>query len=931
MRSNSLLDTTNQYLCTTITQKTGFLLKNVLIFGIFCVFAIPAKIWCQIDSTAQDTSKIAPLLAADSTSGDSTVLNPGQSLIDSLRATSDFRDKVVYNASDSIVFDVVNDMLYLYGSASVAYEQTSLKAAYIKINLTEETIFAKGVPDENGKEIGTPIFSEGSTEGEYNARAMEYNFRSKKARISAARTQEDEFTVISDTTKRFEDGTIYGKDVIFTTCECEEDEEPDFYFKAKKVKMLPNNSFVTGPIQPVIEGFPLPVFLPFAFVPKLKDGQRSGIILPSYGEAPERGFFLRNLGYYFGLGERYDLLLDGDIYTQGGWRAAANLRYNIRYKFNGRLNFSYGVVRFGENKDGFADPDFSRSNEWRLNWTHSQPINPNTRLSASVNISSRRFLQQVSLNPNDFFTNNLSSSVTFDKRFNYLPFSFNLSMNHRQDLQKETVTVNLPTLTLTMKRLNPFRNLRGKKGLDFLANLGLTYNMRATNQINAVPDSLFLDVLFNPNDTLTLGSGEEQTMVTGNQFVRNGVRHQSSMSTTIKLFDYINISPAVNYNEYWYFETVQKSYDAEDNQVNETMIPGFAAARDFSTSVSASTNFYGIYQFLGKKQFAIRQRFTPNVSYSLRPDFSEPSWGFYERVQRNSLGDVDVYSRFEDGVFGRPSIGESQSIGFGITSALEMKYRTKESFEEDFDESKDKFERGYLLDNLSINSSYNFAADSFNLSPFFISARTSLFDVININASATVDPYQIIPDAENPNNTGGIRVNRFMLAEEGKIGRLTSGQISFNARFSSKKKKQDSKRDQAEEDNDDLNLLQVQNNLQEYVDFDLPWRLSLNYNFSYSKPNLNDANLTQTFRSTGELRFTPKWVIGVSSGYDFRERKITQTQLSINRDLDCWFLSFTWIPFGTLQYYVLTLNIKSNVLSGLKLNKRSQYQDRRIF
>ncbi|MEM6763965.1 MAG: putative LPS assembly protein LptD [Bacteroidota bacterium] len=911
-----------------------------MVLGVWLICFPSLIVHAQV-GTATETipdSALAVTTLQDTLPKDS-LLDPRQQLLDSLKLTSDLKERIVYNASDSIIFDVDNDMLFLYGDASIDYESTKLRAAKIRVDWSTETLFAEGVVDENGVETGTPIFTEKGQD--YNAQKMAYNFNTGKARIVAARSQQQpDITIISDTTKRLKDGTMFARDVIFTTCDCPPGEEPSFYFKAKKVKVLPNNQIVTGPLRAVLEGFPLPIIIPFGFVPNMKDGQRSGVIFPQYGEARERGFFLRNGGYYFGLGDNLDLLLNGDIYTRGGWRVGLTTTYNKRYRYQGRLSFDYGIVRFNEP----TDPDFSKTREWRLTWSHNQPINPTTSITSNVNITSRAYLRQVSLNSQDFFQNNLNSSVSFQKRFNNLPFSINGTVSHRQDLNKNTMSLELPTINLTMNRITPFKNLSTKKSLRWLTQLGINYNAQAANRITTIPSDIFPDILFSPRDTFLVPeiSGTDTVFVNrpGTDFIRNGIIQRASTSTNIKLFNYINLSGSVSFNEYWYSETIERTYNAETDEVEETTVPGFAAARDYSSSVGLSTNFFGIYQFTGPKQFAIRQRFTPTVSYNIRPDFSDPRFGFYETVQNNAEGDPFIYSRFADGIFGGPGRGESQAVGFSLTSVLEMKYRKKESYDEDFPEKEDKFIRANLLDNLGISGNYNIAADSFKLSNLRLNARTQLFEKINLNASGTLNPYAIETFVigqetdEITQVTNDITQERFvdrLVFRDGKLGRLTNAQISLSGRFSSKRKRDGSKNEDTVTE-EETQILSVQPLVYtQYVDFDIPWSMNLGYNLSYNNRLNADPGITQTLRASGNLSFTSKWQVNLNTGYDFQRNEVTNTTVSIRRDLDCWDLSFSWTPFGTLQAYFLKIQIKSGTLQDLvKVKRQSRFQDRRF-
>ncbi|MCB0851120.1 MAG: hypothetical protein KDD63_02665, partial [Bacteroidetes bacterium] len=598
--------------------------------------------------------------------------------------------------------------------------------------------------------------------------------------------------------------------------------------------------------------------------------------------------------------------------------------YNVRYKFSGRFSFQYGVQRFNEK----TDPDFSRVSAWTVTWSHNQPIDPTARISASVNISSsNRFQREISYNQTDFFTNNLNSSINFSKNFNNLPFSFNLSARHQQDLNKETMSMQLPELTFNMQRQTPFRNVGGKN-FRWLQQLGLNYNMQAKNSLDRLPDSIVADVLLRPRDSIDwviVESGDSiLTKRVGSSFYSNGMRHNASTGTTIKLFKNINLTPGFTFAEFWYLETIRKEWDPEALKVRTSNLRGFSRAMNFSTSVSASTNFYGIYQLTrSKRQVAIRQRFSPSVSYSLKPDFAEDKWGYFDEVQVDTFGRTQVYSFFEEGIYGGPTRGESQSLSFSLASVLEMKYRSKESFGEDFDEKNDKFVRTNLLDNISASTSYNFAADSFALSPISLRARTNLFNnKVSINGTINVDPYVFggEPGQER-------RLEKLMITESGQLGRITRSQISLSTSFQSKRK--NTKKEKSE-DFDEVEYREIQNNLYQYVDFDIPWTLRFRYNLSYTnnRPGVVDPKVTQTINFDGDVNFTPNWKIGYSSGFDIQKFEFTNTRISVFRNLHCWDMSFSWVPFGPQKSYSVTIAVRSATLKDLKLSKNNFWQDR---
>ncbi len=843
---------------------------------------------------------------------------PSQAYIDSLKATSDLKDVVVYSATDSIVFDVRSGILLMYGEGNLSYTEIKLKAEQITVKIDSQTLYAHGITDSLGEEFGLPEFTMDGAD--YTAKELAYNFKSQKGRVRSGRTVQGEGFILTDVAKVMPDGSLFGEDGKYTTCD---DPHPHYYIRSKKIKMTTNNQIISGPLNLVIADLPLPVVIPFAFIPNPPEDKVDGLIQPQYGNAQDRGYFLRGLGYYKAINDYFDIRVDGDIYTQGGWRAGINSTYSINHRFRGSAGFQYGITTFNEK----GDPDYRRTSAWNLTWNHNQPINPNTRISSSVNISSSNsFQREISYSRNDFFQNDLNSSINLQKTFANTPFSMNISARHQQDLNDGTMSMSLPEMTLNMNRQNPFKNLTNKK-LDFLKQLGITYNMNARNRVDNLPDSLFLPVLFNAADSIfynaEVGGQMTQIRTVGSDFYQNGLTHNAKASTQVKLFKQINISPNFSYQEFWYTETLRKQWNPETLQIEEREERGFARGYNFNTSVSATTNFYGLYGLPGtKKEILFRQRFTPSVSYNLKPDFADPQWGFYREVQRDTLGNVQEYSIFEDGIFGGPTRGESQSIGFGLGSVVEMKYRTKESFDPEFDEKEDKFERIRVIDNLSVTSSYNFAADSFRLAPFSMQARTSLFNrKLSITASSTLDPYYILTTSEGKK----VKVDRFQWNETGQLGRFTRAQISLNT---SLKAGEFSKKKVNTENINPVELEGIQNHLYEYVDFDIPWDITMRYSLSYTNTGLSDPRIVSTVNLNGSMNLTPNWKLQAASGFDLVDREVTNTSLSIFRQLHCWDMSFRWVPFGPQRSYTFTLNVRSSTLSALRLSKNNYWQDR---
>ncbi|MEL7532293.1 MAG: putative LPS assembly protein LptD, partial [Bacteroidota bacterium] len=466
----------------------------------------------------------------------------------------------------------------------------------------------------------------------------------------------------------------------------------------------------------------------------------------------------------------------------------------------------------------------------------------------------------------------------------------------------------------------------------FLKQLGVSYNMSARNRVQNLPDSLFLPVLINPGDsvwTTVVENGDTLAQrVIGSSFYNNGLEHRATASTQIKLFNYLNISPSFNYREIWLTETQEQVYDAENNSIETLPVRGFERAFDYNTSVSATTNFYGIYGIKNsEKEIVFRQRFTPNVNYNLKPDFAAEQYDFYRTVQKDTLGNTQTYSRFRAATYTGPSQGESQAIGFGLSSVIEMKYRSKESFDPEFDESKDKYERIRVIDNLGISGNYNFAADSFRLSTFSMRARTSLFkNKVSINATGTLDPYAI--QSFTNIETGEItkrKVDQYLINTDGRIGRITRAQISFSTSL----RGEELRRKQVDsEEVDQAEFAQIQRTSYQYVDFDIPWDVRLRYSLSYSNDGINDPRIVSTMNVDGSLNLTQNWKLQLSSGFDLVDMEVTNTSLQIFRNLHCWDMSFRWVPFGPQRSYSFVINVRSSTLQALRLTKNNFWQDR---
>ncbi len=815
----------------------------------------------------------------DSLSIDSLVSNKKKSAI---------KSKIRYSAKDSIVYDLSGTQVYLYNGAEVYYEDIVLKADFIRIDQKRKIVYAQGVKDSTGKVIGKPVFTQAGQI--YNSDEMTYNFETKKGKIKEVTTKEGEGYLIADQVKKNQYDEVFIKDGKYTTCNLE---HPHFYIALTKAKNTKDKT-VSGPAYLVVEDVPLPLAIPFGFFPR-KNGRSSGILMPEIGEDRSLGFFLRNGGYYFGISDRMDLAIRGDIYSKGSYGFSAFSRYNQRYRFNGTFSSGFTDRRFGE----INTADYQRNKDFYIRWNHNQDAKaiPGTRFSASVNIATRNnYRNNITTNIQTIVQNNLTSSVSFSKVWEGTPFSLSSSLSHNQNLQTGQISLGLPRVSFNVSRINPFDSKNRIGTQKWYHKIGLNYTLDAENKIDTYDSLLF----------------KQESL---SKF-QNGIRHNIPISTSFNAFKFFTLSPFINYNERWYFNYVEKSWNGE-SVVTDTL-KAFKQAREYSTGVNLTTRIYGMFNVNALGISAIRHVFTPSFSYSYRPDFSQSSFGYYKKVQSDSTGKLTQYSIFENSLYGTPGAGKSSLIGFSFDNNLEMK--TKQNTDTGVVIKKIK-----IFESLRVSGNYNLAADSLKLSVLSFSARTVLFDKLNIDISATFDPYIFQTD------TLGIsrRVDQLEWDKNDRIGRLTSAAISLGTNLNAdafKSKKPDAVvRTKSKYDLMDYDMINRTN--QYYVDWTIPWNIAINYILAYNKP-LTTETITQAVNFNGDFSVTKKWKIGFNSGYDFKAKEVTPTSLNIIRDLHCWDLSINWIPFGTYQRYSVDLKVRASILQDLKLSRRREFYER---
>lgn len=791
-------------------------------------------------------------------------------------------------------------LMTLFDKAELYYQDIELKSGIIVLDYEKNEIYAGRIKDSTGKYTQLPVFKQGVNVIEPDS--IRFNFKTKKALVWNSRTEQNDFKIKAEITKRENDSVYFMKRARFTTSE--DIENPEYYFQTSKVKFVPGKKSVIGLTHMVIANVPTPLIMPFAFFP-MTETSESGIIMPTFNDTRQRGFALQNGGYYFALSDNYDLAILGDYYTNGSYALRAETSYAKRYKYNGNINIRFENLITSER--GY--PDYTKSNIYNIQWSHNkdQKSNPNSRFSASVNMGSSTYFQQSinQVNNNSRLNNTLSSSVSYSKTFNSVPqVNMSLTATHSQNTQTQTINMTLPSLQLNVDRIFPFAPKDGEKRGIF-KNINFQYTLRGDNRIET-KDSLF----FKPQMFRDANSG---------------FQHSIPLSTNFKLFKYFSASASLNYNEVWYFKTINKRFDNQQNKVVESFENGFDAFRTYNFSSSIGTTIYGTFNFGSNKKIqSIRHVIRPSVAYSYAPSFEK----YYDTYASDGSGTIiKEYTRFERGIYGSPGLGKSNIISFDISNTFEAKVRDK-------DATKTEPKKIMLLNNLNFHTDYNATSDSLRWSPLRISGGTTLFkNKMNVNFATTLDPYAI--------DNSGRRINTFNWNNEGSLFRMTSSNLTINYSLASTDG-EENKNKQGERNggrSDDLYGTNTdfsdrrdsqfnqredsENKISEFFKSTIPWDLTMAYSLTYSNNNRENKIIGNTLSFSTNIELTQKWRIGTSSGYDFVQKGVTYTQFRFERDLLSWRMDFNWLPFGDNAFWGFFIGIKSSVLSDIKWEKRT--------
>jgi hypothetical protein len=875
------------------------------------------------DSLALDSLTMPDSLALDS------LATPDSLALDSLatpeRSGSEINSEVDYTATDSLVFALDGGKVELYGEARITFEDIELTADYILYEMDKNLVTAFGIPDSTGKAQGNPIFTDPS--GSFESKRLQYNFKTQRGYIEEVVTEQEGGFLHSEETKKHQNGHIHLKNGKYTTCDAE---HPHFYIAITKGISMPGDKIVSGPAYIVLADVPLPLGIPFGFFPNSKT-KTSGIIIPKYGEETRRGFFLRDGGYYFAMNDYMDLKLTGDIYSNGTWGLRLGSNYRLNYRFTGNLSLQYY-----KNVTGYQNIEgqYSVSRDYRIGWSHSQDsrANPTSSFRASVNLSSSSYDRNHTRNINSVMTNTKQSSISYSKSWPNSPFNMSASLNHSQNSNTGGVNMTLPKIALNMGRINPFKRKVATGPKRWYEDIQLSYSSILENRISTYDSLLFTSSVFDD--------------------MKNGYRHNIPLSLAVKPFRRVAalqsfaITPSLNYTGMVYTRQTVKwvTYEEEDDGqggmilnpvINDSLINKFSYAQSLFPSISSglSPKLYGTYQFRGNGRMeVIRHVMTPTASMSFVPDLSAIQADYFRVLTdpENGGDTLQIYSIYEDQIYGTPtSRGASGSVNFSLRNNIEAKMRSR-------NDTIDELEKVSLLDNLSFSTSYNmFHTDTLSPAwrPISFNGNTRLFkNKLNLSFRGTMDPFGYDETRSRTTET--------YFSQTGRPIRLTNASISagFSLQSRQGKDKDESEQpdqesrlnnpDQARRDPMETYDPNVEDYYGEYVDFDIPWSMRVDYSFSYSRPrDASTEKIVQTVRASGDFSLSPKWKIGFNTGYDLDRKQFTTTNLSIYRDLHCWEMRISVVPFGEFKSYNFQINAKSTILQDLKYKKNKSWQD----
>ena len=896
------------------------------------------KAAASVDTTAMDSIQLA-------------IFRHNKAVDDSLTQDSINRSRkngidapVEYSAEDSLTYEAASGLAHLYGDSKVKYQNMDLQSDKIYMSLDSSLVHATGSKDTTTNElVGTPVFKMGNDE--YQSDTMAFNFKTKKGLISSVYTQQQEGFLTSELSKRGADGEMFLQHGRYTTCD---DPHPDFYLAMSRAKVRPGKDVVFGPTYLVVADVPLPLAIPYGFFPFTKS-YSSGLIMPTYGDETERGFYLRDGGYYFAINDKMDLKLLGEIYTKGSWGLSAASNYRKRYKYSGSFYASYQNTINGEKNM----PDYSKTTSFKIQWSHRQDAkaNPYSQLSASVNFATSSFERDnlsSMYNPQSLTQSTRTSSVSWSTTFSSIGMTLTSSTNLNQNMRDSTIALTLPDLNISISRFYPFKRKKRAGNERWYEKISMQYTGHLTNSITTKEDKLL-------HSSLT-------------RDWKNGMQHQIPISGSFTLFGYLNVNPSFNFTDRTYFNKTHKSWDAVNQREISDTLSGFYNVYNWNLSLSASTKLYGMYipsrKLFGDKIQAIRHVVTPSVSFSYAPDFSASRYGYYDTYQKTDAdGKVTLveYSPYSMGAYGVPGKGKTGSISMDLSQNLEMKVKS--------DDDSTGYKKISLIDEFRMSMSYNMATDIRPWSDLSTSLRLKLSKSYTLNLSAVFASYVYEADSvgatprvsDTKTYWGMGKIGRFQGISQNLSYTLSNEKLAkiFKRLRGEKVDKDKNKGNNGQNDDDEWDS-EVETNVDKdmekakhgakrkggekaetdedgYMAFQLPWSLSFGYGITMredqtlSKFNYNTMRypykFTQNLNVSGNIRISDGWNISFSSGYDFDNKKISMTTASLNRDLHCFNMSCSVVLAPYTSYNFSFRCNAATLTDALKYDKRSSYSN----
>lgn len=808
---------------------------------------------------------------------------------------------VAYHADDSMVLDVPANTIRFYGKIStIKYADNSLEAPQIEYDQNSNLVKAHHVKDSTGKVIANAKFEQGEFKSESDT--IVFNMKTQKGLTKGTYTQQGEMYVYGEKIKKVNDDVFYALRGRFTTCNLD---TPHFAFVSSKIKFIKEKMAFTGPVHPEFEGVPVPIVLPFGIYP-LTTGRHSGLLAPSFTANDQMGLALDNMGYYKILGPNWDVILRGTLYSYGGWTASVNPQYYKRYRYQGRMGLN--VQRFKTNFKG--DPDFESRQSINVTWNHSSDTKarPGVSFNAHVDAGSSKFNEDVPNNPTRNFRNQMQSSIAYSKTWKDKPFNLSINANHNQNTLQRLINFNLPDVAFNVNTLYPFRRKEPIGDYKWYENIGVALNT------NAKSLSSFYDTASN----------------IGKQIIDRlqwGASHNIPISLSLPQLGPLQISPTVSYQERWYQERQYLNWNPATQKVDSSYDKGFYRAYDMTFGISTSTRIFGMYTFNKGRVQAIRHEIRPYVSINYKPDINGKDW---RTVQLDTANNRRRYSVYERSIFGAYGEGRFGGLSFGIDNNLTMKVKDKK------DTSAEAVKKVSLIDGFSITGAYNFLSDSFKLDVFSVSARSNLFEKINITASAVFDPYQ--------RDSVGRRIDELVWKQKTlTLGTLTTGSISMQTSFrGGDKSKENQSLPGLNQQNMNSSgmpldeyqqeLVYMNNNPGEFVDFAVPWDISLNYSLRFSRtqnPGQRKASTSfnQDVNWNSSVNLTPKWKIGINGFYNITDTRIESISMFLSREMHCWQMAINLSPLGKFKFFNISISPKSPILRDLKINRSRSFID----